>query len=288
MKGLLAVNHFIDSAKFTDIYMMLLNAARREGIGLDMRTTGELMHEPGALGALPYDFVLFWDKDVVLAEMLENCGLPVFNSSAAIYACDNKAYTALRLQQHGIRTPRTVIAPLTFEGLGYSRLDFVEEAASLLRFPMIIKELYGSFSRQVYLAHDMDEARSIIAGIGHKGFLMQEFISSSFGRDLRINVVGDSAVSCMLRYSVNGDFRSNISIGGQAGCYDPTPAQTELAVSASRALGLDFAGVDVLFGPDDEPLICEVNSNCHFKSSLECTGVDMSTYIIRHIMEKMV
>jgi ribosomal protein S6--L-glutamate ligase/gamma-F420-2:alpha-L-glutamate ligase len=58
------------------------------------------------------------------------------------------------------------------------------------------------------------------------------------------------------------------------------------AIDAAMAIGLDFAGVDVLFGKDG-PIVCEVNSNPHFKSSLECTGVDMSEKIIEYITEKM-
>ena len=59
-----------------------------------------------------------------------------------------------------------------------------------------------------------------------------------------------------------------------------------IAIAATEAIGLDFAGVDVLFG-NDGPIVCEVNSNPHFKSSLECTGVDMSEKIIEYIVEKI-
>ena len=40
-------------------------------------------------------------------------------------------------------------------------------------------------------------------------------------------------------------------------------------------------------GKDDEPIVCEVNSNPHFKSSLDCTGVDMSPLILSHIKERV-
>jgi hypothetical protein len=62
--------------------------------------------------------------------------------------------------------------------------------------------------------------------------------------------------------------------------YRADPEQTALAVSAVKALGLTFAGVDVLFGKDG-PLICEVNSNAHFKTTLACTGVNVATEILR-------
>ena len=65
-----------------------------------------------------------------------------------------------------------------------------------------------------------------------------------------------------------------------------TPAIEAAAIKAAEVIGLDFAGVDVLFGKDG-PVVCEVNSNPHFKSSLECTGVDMSEEIMDYIVEKM-
>ena len=63
-------------------------------------------------------------------------------------------------------------------------------------------------------------------------------------------------------------------------------AEAELAVRATELLGLDFAGVDVLFGRDG-PLLCEVNSNAHFKTTLECTGVNMAVEIMRHISRRL-
>ena len=62
-----------------------------------------------------------------------------------------------------------------------------------------------------------------------------------------------------------------------------TKAQEETAISACKAIGLDFAGVDILFGENDEPIVCEINSNPHFESSFVCTGVDMSVAIIEYI-----
>ena len=89
----------------------------------------------------------------------------------------------------------------------------------------------------------------------------------------------------MYRYNDN-DFRSNITNGGSMKKYDANPAQAEIAVKACEAIGLDFAGVDVLFG-EDGPIICEVNSNPHFKTTLECTGINMAEHIMAHILKVM-
>lgn len=287
MKGLLIVNQFVNSDKFTELHEMLQDAAKKLDIRLNIKKSGELLHNISYLNDLPYDFILFWDKDILLAKMMEACGYPVFNSADAIFHCDNKGYTDLILNEHRLRTPLTFTAPLTYERYGYCPTDFTERIIEQLGFPLVIKELRGSFGQQVYLAHDRDEMKRILEHVGYKGILFQEFIAHSAGKDVRVNVVGDRVVSSMLRYSVNGDFRSNITNGGQSQNYEASSAQQAAAIEACRALGLDFAGVDVLFGEDDEPIICEVNSNPHFKSSLDCTGIDMSPLILSHIKGKV-
>ena len=287
MNGLLIVNQFLNGEKYTQINQMLQNAAKQQGVRLDIKKSGELLHNTAYLRQLPYDFILFWDKDILLAKMLEACGFPVVNRADAIFHCDNKGYTDLILNQHHLRTPLTFTAPLTFESCGYHPTYFTESIIEKLGFPFIVKELYGSFGQQVYLVRDREELDRVLDGAGCKELLFQEFIAHSAGRDVRINVVGESVVSSMLRYSENGDFRSNISNGGKAQKYEASPEQQAAAIGACRALGLDFAGVDILFGKDDEPIICEVNSNPHFKSSLDCTGVDIGPLILDHIKRKV-
>ena len=285
MKAWLIVNGFIDSAKFHELYGYLSRAADSHGITLDIKTSDSLVYLSDAeITECAPDLVLLWDKDVHLGKRLERLGLRLFNSAHAVEICDSKALTYAALAGK-VATPRTIIAPKTFEGVGYNKLDFVENSARMLGMPMIIKESYGSFGAQVYLARTPDEAKEIVRGIAHREFVMQEFIRESEGRDVRVNVVGGRVVSAMERYN-ESDFRSNITNGGSMRRIDLSKEAAEAAVSACRIIGLDFAGVDVLFGKDG-PIVCEVNSNPHFKSSLECTGVDMSEEIMSYIAEQM-
>lgn len=285
MRGLFIVNSFLSSDRFEDIYSLLINGAAKTGISLSCIKSGELLHSPEQLRRLPYDFILFWDKDTVLAEMLEANGYPVFNSAAAILACDNKAYTFMRLNKAGIITPETYASPTTFEGIGYCSSDFAERIAEKLSYPLILKEAYGSFGQQVYLIHNSHELNERLKALGCKSFIMQKFIAESSGKDVRINVVGDRAASSIMRFSTVGDFRSNIANGGSAKKFEPPETWKAAAIAASRAVGAEFAGVDILFGADGEPIVCEVNSNPQFRGSLECTGIDLSVLIFEHIKE---
>ena len=286
MKAWLIVNGFVDSKKFNELYGYLSRAAVKRGIELDIKTSDSLTAPVGKnlCGKDRPDFVIFWDKDIHLARRLEAEGIRLFNRAEAIEICDSKILTALALNGR-VATPKTVISPKTFEGVGYNKLEFVENATRVLGLPVIIKEAYGSFGAQVYLASSLGEAKEIVTSLGHKDFIMQEFIAESRGRDVRVNVVGGCVVSAMERYNEN-DFRSNISNGGSMRNIELCPEIEKAALVAAKAIGLDFAGVDVLFGKDG-PIVCEVNSNPHFKSSLECTGVDMSEKIIEYIAEQM-
>lgn len=283
-QGWLVVNSFLQGEKYATLYALLLQEAKKRGISLLLKRTDELIHAVGErIPALP-EFIIFWDKDISLAESLEMQGVPLFNNARAVALCDDKSKTALALARAGVPTPKTVLVPKTFDTVGYTDLSFLDEAEKQLSYPMIIKENYGSFGAQVYLAHNRAEAVDIVLRVRHKPLILQEYISKSHGKDVRVNVVGGEVVCGMLRENAN-DFRSNISGGGTASAYTLTNEQKRIAVEACKAVGADFAGVDILLG--ETPLVCEVNSNPHFKSTLDCTGVDLSGYILSHIEAKL-
>lgn len=295
MKGWLVVNSFFKSQKLNTLYEFLSRSCAKRHVELEVRPTDSLLCPIGQSITATYgkpDFVLFWDKDILLARRLESEGVPLFNNAHGIELADNKALTALALCGK-VPTPTTIIAPKTFEGIGYNKTEFLQKAATTLGLPMVIKEVYGSFGKQVYLANSIDDAEQIVAQIGWKDFVMQQYIAASRGSDVRINVVGDRVVCAMSRYNPN-DFRSNISNGGAGKAFVPSAELKAVAVAATKALGLDFAGVDILHGqhaPDQDlytnPLVCEVNSNPHFKSSFDATGIDVSQYIVDYIIDKL-
>lgn len=292
MQGIMIVNAFLHSAKFTEIYDWLSAAAARHNITLSVRTNAELPALADCAGIINdsclhgADFILFWDKDVFLARTLEAMGYRLFNCADAIGACDNKAETFFRLRGSGIRMPETIMAPLTFSNIGYTDFAFVEMAGQKLSYPFVIKECCGSFGAQVYLAEDEEGAVRILKETKGRPVLFQEFIRESAGRDLRINMAGGRAIACMLREH-DTDFRANITNGGHMKNYVPEPEQLHMAEEVCRILRLDFGGVDILFGSQGEPILCEVNSNAHFKNIFDCTGVNAADFILQHIREEM-
>ena len=232
------------------------------------------------------DFVLFWDKDVKLARMMEKAGFRVFNSADAIMRCDDKAWTNISLAGAGIKMPKTFVSPLTYFEDGLDGEEFAANVESQIPYPVVVKECMGSFGEQVCLAHNRSELLRIIRSKGRTPFIVQEFIKTSQGRDLRIYVAGGKARATIMRFN-NKDFRANYVDGADMKAFSPTKSQEKMAVRVAELLGLTFGGIDILFGENDEPVFCEANSNAHFKKLYTVTGVNMAEEIIKCIAEKI-
>ena len=202
----------------------------------------------------------------------------------AIEICDDKRKTALALSLQNLSQPLTFPAPMTYENIGFPQLDFLSQIESKLAFPIIVKEAFGSFGQQVYMAKDHKELSELTKKLENVPFLYQQYIRESSGRDIRLQVVGDEVVAAMERTS-DTDFRANVSNGGKMHVYQPDKEAVELAVKACRAVKCDFAGVDLLFGREGY-LVCEVNSNAHFKNLLDCTKVNTAWYILQYIKKQ--
>lgn len=284
MTGWLITNGFLRTKKFQELTDLFMESASRQGIQLKEIQNTQIL--PGTLVSSKPDFVIFWDKDILLARYLEDLAIPVFNSSQFIRVCDDKRKTFLALSREGFPVPKTILAPMTYDKTSFSDLSFIESVMEHLSFPFILKEGYGSFGQQVYMIRSQKELMKHLNNTTTTELLFQEYIQSSYGRDLRLQVVGDEVVSCMKRISDN-DFRANISAGGRMEPYAPTAKQCELAIRAVKALGGDFGGVDLLFDKDEDPVICEINSNAHFKNLLDCTHINTADKILEYIQKKI-
>lgn len=282
MHGWLIGNGFFQNMAFSSLYDDLMQAAARQGISLTLRTNDEFCPLTDALFTDAPDFVLLWDKDVRLAVQLEARGLKVFNSSESVRLCDDKTLTYLKLSGD-VPMPETIIAPLTFTDYGEAR--FLERVGERLAYPYVMKEGCGSFGQQVYLIESSAQARELLNKMGERPVLFQRFIKESFGRDVRVYVVGNRCVAAMERVNTNGDFRANIAGGGIARPHALTKAEESLALLSVRKLGLLFGGVDLLFSADG-PLLCEVNSNAHFAALKALTHVDPADVIFEEIRKK--
>ncbi len=289
-KGYIIINGFLREEKFFSLYSALKQSADKAGLQLELKTNIELMCDIAsgktvANETLP-PFAIFWDKDVRLAKTLEAAGMKLFNSAGAIELCDDKSLTHIALMNR-VPQPKTVLIPLTFPRVGYTDCTFLEKIADYLGFPFIIKQCFGSFGAGVYLARNMEEAKAALMKTAGGAAIAQQYIASSFARDIRAYVVGDKVAAAMLRHNESGDFRANVAQGGKADAYTLSEAQAALAVKTAQLLGCTFAGVDLLFGENGEMTVCEVNSNAHFAGISAATGVNIADKIIEAVAQRI-
>lgn len=237
---------------------------------------------------LKVDFALYFDKDKYIAEMLEKQGIRVFNTARATAICDDKMLTHLALANCGIPMPKTLSGALCYNSDGKPSRKYLQKAAEMLGLPVVVKECYGSYGEQVYLARTMDELTALVERIKMKPYVFQQFVEQSAGRDMRVIVIGGKTVCGMLRQSQT-DFRSNAHLGGTATACDVPADVAAMCERAAKIIGLDYCGIDVLLA--DTPLICEVNSNAMFNAMEQATNVNVarkySEHIVRTIKNKV-
>lgn len=116
--------------------------------------------------------------------------------------------------------------------------------------------------------------------------ILQEFIESSKGRDLRVFTIGGRAVAAMKRTSQDGSFKANFSRGGLVEPVELTPEMEWLATETSRILNLDIAGIDLLFDGDHFK-ICEANSSPGFEGIEQACNVNIAEEIYNFIRVRL-
>ncbi len=294
LNGWLIHNGAVVTDSFKKLHELYEKTAKKKNINLQKIKNNEIysiienskLKLKSKIKLIEPDFILFMDKDILLAKQLEKLGYKVFNSTEAIANCDDKEKTFQILGGSGIKLPKTVFSPLVFKGTYEEDDSFIDLIEEELEYPIVVKEAKGSFGWQVYLVKDRCELKKKRKELLYIPHLYQEFIKSSFGRDIRLNVVGDKVVASIMRISEN-DFRANVSNCNKIINYEASYEYEDVAIKATQLLGLDFAGVDILIGENNEPILCEVNSNAHIIGSLKYTGINVADYIFDKILKKI-
>jgi gamma-F420-2:alpha-L-glutamate ligase len=212
---------------------------------------------------------------------LEQLGVYAINTSESIEAVKDKLFTQQILASKDMPVPTTMLAKYPVN------TDLIEEHFG---FPVIVKTLSGAQGTGVFLSSTKSKFRDLMAIINatnkNANIIIQKFVSSSRGRDLRVFIVGGRAVACMERRSNDGNFKANLSQGGTALKVELTPEIEWLATETARILGLEVAGIDLLF--DDEHFqICEANSAPGFKGIEECHDINIPEEIFNYIRVRL-
>ena len=200
---------------------------------------------------------------------LERLGVHTFNSSESIETVKDKLYTQQILAANNFPVPRTMLARYPLN------IQLIEET---IGFPIVVKTISGSQGSGVFLCetkgHLEDLMELIDTAKTQANFIIQEFIQTSKGRDLRVFIVGSRVIACMERISSDGSFKANFSRGGEVRSFPVNPEIEWLATESARVLNLDIAGIDLLFDGENFK-VCEANSSPGFKGIESCCEVSI-------------
>ena len=211
-----------------------------------------------------------------VVRQFEMAGVQTSNPSLGISQSRSK------LRCHQLLSRKGVDMPIT--GFAHNIRDIDSLLESVGGTPAILKLLEGSQGKGVVLAETRKSAESIIAAFRKldANFLVQEYIEEAQGSDIRALVVGKSVIGAIMRTAAEGEFRANLHQGGKAVVVKLTKEERELALQATRAVGLKIAGVD-LIRSSRGPLVLEVNSSPGLQGVEKATGKDIAGRIINFL-----
>jgi RimK family alpha-L-glutamate ligase len=205
---------------------------------------------------------------------IEKRGVPVMNSARAIERTVDKFYTTSLLQEAGLPTPESVVCERANEAM-----------ATVVRMgDVIIKPIFGSMGHGMVRVSDPDVAFRVVRTLEQLKvvFYIQRVVDHG-GRDIRVFVVGGKVLGAIERRAPEGQWRTNVSLGGAARQVDVPAAWEQMAVSAAAVVGADYAGVDLLPSRDGSMFVLEVNGIPGWQGLKQATGIDVAGAVVEHL-----
>jgi len=214
------------------------------------------------------------DGDVQLdaARALELVGVPCLNRVGPMLAAQDKLWTAAVLANAGVPTPLCTSVPRP--------TDAVIAKAEIGKG--VAKPLFGSLGEGLFRCDDDKGRQKLARAVRTDPMLLQRFVPPG-GIDYRLFVVGDRVEACIRREAPTGEWRSNVAQGGRSVPAVAHRLWRDMAIEATRALGLEFAGIDLAVG-DDGPTVLEVNGVPNFRGVYQATGRNMAQAIAQRAL----
>jgi gamma-F420-2:alpha-L-glutamate ligase len=217
---------------------------------------------------------------LAVIRQLEKLGVYCCNSSNAIEVVKDKLQIHQLLAQSNLPTPKTMLLKFPID---------TEIVKKEIAFPLVIKNVTGSEGFGVNLCDTEDRFTDLMellySNNPKANIILQEFVANSKGKDLRVFVLGGRIIGCVKRFSETS-FKANFSRGGKTEIFPLTPEIEWLATETARLVGLDIAGVDLLFDKEGYK-ICEANSSPGFKGLELAVGENIAEQILDYIAVKV-
>ena len=211
-------------------------------------------------------------RRISMMEHMEVAGIKVINSTYPFRRSRDKYATQYTLQAAGIPIPKT----FTTESLARA----YEKTNEMM--PIIYKPILSSMGRGSMKFDDTDlafNAYRMLDRLYHP-LIIQGYIQNP-GRDIRVFIIGDECVGAVYKYIPEGQWKSNVAQGGKMVEEEMPPEIIELGFKATRAMGLDYCGVDIIESSDG-PVVLEVNAAPGWQGLNKATGKDVAELVVSY------
>ena len=223
-----------------------IKTAKEFGHTLTLKLSDELGEE------IP-DFAIVRAMDYRINETLEQKGAKVFNNSHLSKIANDKTLCYQFMESSGIP-----ILPTFYE------------VPENIEFPLVVKSSCGHGGTEVFLVNSDDELKTAISKT-EKPVIQK--VASDLGKDLRVYVMGNEIIACMLRER-NDDFRSNYCLGGKASVYTPNEKELKLINKIISLFDIGFAGIDFVFD-NGEIVFNEIEDAVGSRMLYDLTDIDV-------------
>ena len=288
MRGLIVVNQEIRHNEYK--IHRFLEEFKKENIELEVRvndgTIASIQNGEVVLNITKPDFVIYLDKDIYLARLLEKAGLRLFNKADFIKMCDDKMLTFICASNAGIAMPDTFAGPLVYTSIEEPKTEFLNTIIERLGFPMVVKKVYGSLGEGVFLVKDKAELISLYKSICHNPILFQKYVPSNAGKSIRVMVIDGKVFGLFLRKNPS-DFRSNFGETASSEKIQNPEKYVKFAQKIADFFKIEYAGIDLLDGENGEPVLCEINSNAFFEEFEKTTQLNVAQAVAKMIKRKI-
>jgi ribosomal protein S6--L-glutamate ligase len=212
-------------------------------------------------------------------------GAITLNDLSGSIASRDKLITAMKLTAAGL----PIVPSLGFMPWEEVNLDHLPGGTT------VIKPAHGLQGRDISFFDSRNEAEVEARSIRWSGsddvvseyYLAQPAVGR-LGQDIRAHVVGGSCVALATRTATEpSERRANMTLGAVASAIAMDHPAAGLAVAATAALGLDYAGIDLLETEDGELQILEVDAWAGFAGLQNATGADIAGRILDLALDKL-
>ncbi len=212
------------------------------------------------------DFVINRYKWGKVKQSLNSLARRSYNDISTFNRYVNKYEQITRLHSTSFLKPKYSLSTSAFPHEG------LEER---LGTPFVAKGLENSMGREIALITNRQDYQSLKENYAaEKEWLFEEYIATSYGRDLRLYSIRGEAIACIMRQSNDG-FRANMALGATATPVTIDKCLKEIAKDIYRQTELDFVGIDLLFG-HKEYYLCEINVMPGLEGVETATGTNIA------------